>query len=147
MNNTEYGCMLQIFTENEHPEIITKITGVKATHLHIKEMPKINKKTGKIIDDDLTYKENVWFWESSYEGDTWDFDIGLDPALNSILQMILSKEKEFRTAFNKYEHYRITCYGYIYDYHIVFKLQNETIKKMEMLGLPIEFDFYSFRDE
>jgi hypothetical protein len=145
-NKAEYGCILQIFTEDEHPEIITKMTGVEASYIHIKSMPKVNRETGNTIGN-LTYKENVWFWKSFYEGNTWDFAVGLDTALNNILQIIISNVEQFRIIFNKYQYYRIMCYGYIYDYHIAFKLQSETIKKIDKLGIPIEFDFYSFSDE
>jgi hypothetical protein len=144
--NAEYGCVLQIFTKDDHPNIVTEITGIEASHFRVKGMPKINRKTGNTIGN-YTYRENVWFLELSHEGDTWDFSEGLDPALNKILQIILSNEEKFRAVFNKYEYYRIMCYGYIYDFHIVFKLQEETLKKMGLLEIPIEFDFYSFKEE
>ena len=141
-NKSKCGCVLIINTEEQHPEIVTKVTGVEATSLTVKGKPRINEKTGKYRPA-TQHVRNAWEWDPGHVyGSEWQ----IEDAICKTLDMIHS-HPSFKTVFSTFKECFIRGYAYIYDYNIVFGFSTETLHKLTEVGIPIEFDLYSFDEE
>ena len=138
---TKYGCILIINTEEEHPEIVTTMTGVESTLLHVKGKTRINKKTGKELIG-TQYIQNLWTLDEFAFGSEW----GLENAIHKIVNVINSNS-EFKTVFSTFKESFLRCYVYIEDYHLAFGLSPEIFHDLHKIGIPIEFDLYSFKED
>ena len=138
---TKYGCILIINTGEEHPEIVTIMTGIKATLLHVKGKPRINKKTGKELAGTQDI-QNLWTLDEFAFGSVWD----LENTIRRILNLICS-HSEFKTVFSRFKESYLRCYVYVEDYNIAFGLSSEIFHDLHEIGIPIEFDLYSFKED
>jgi len=138
-NNPKYGCVLIINTEDQHPEIVTTITGVRATSMEIKGQPRIDKKTGKERIGTQS-RANLWNLDSGYfYGSEWDLEKSISKLLN-----IISSNPEFETVFSMFKkECFIRCYAYVEHYNIAFGLSSQVLYDMYKVNIPIEFDLYS----
>lgn len=138
----ECGCVLIINTEEQHPEVVTKMTGVKATKLFVKGEPHIDKKTGKERSG-TQYLRNIWEWDPGrLYGSEWQ----IEDATCKILDMVQSNPG-FKTVFETFKKCFFRGYAYVYDFHIVVGFSPETLHKLHEVGIPFEFDLYSFKED
>ena len=141
-SKSECGCVLIIYTEEQHPEIVTIMTGVKATSLEVKGKPRIDKKTGKerIGTQGIA---NVWTLDP---GRIYDSEWYLENAIREILDTICSNVG-FKTVFMKFKESFLRCYAYVENYHLAFGFSPEIFHDLHKIGIPIEFDLYSFDEK
>ena len=138
-NKSEYGCVLIINTEEQHPEIVTKMTGVKSTSLEVRGEPRIDKKTGKERNGTQGIA-NLWKLDTgSIYGSEWESE----KAIRKLLD-IIDSNTDFKTVFMTFKESFLRCYAYVYHYNITFELSPIVFYDLYKIGLPIEFDLYSF---
>ncbi len=130
----EYGCLLKIYTEEEDPQIVNDLSGIKG-ELRKKGLPKINPKTG--IEMSTVYIENIWAFDLKCTDNILD----LEKPLNTILDII--KKNNFTKIFSVYK-YNLICYAYVEDYNIYFTFSPKIFKLLDELGIEILFDLYSW---
>lgn len=143
-NKAKYGANLCIETEDDSPEIITKITGIDYSEIIVKGAQRFKPGSNEPIRNQF-YKRNVWIYKTrKFEESTeWDLEKSIADLLTSLNQ---NKEK-FRDIFSIYKESYILTYLYIEDYHISFNLSANTIQELNYYGLKLVFDFYSLGEE
>ena len=139
------SCILAIETDLDPPSTITDITGIKATDILIKGSQWYTASTKKAIPGKV-HEYNLWKLEPEvlYGND----NTFLNHAVERIIKILDTKEKEFKEIFNKYPKSNLRCYAYYYEVNPYFHFTKEILSKLASYNLGIDFDIYCLaRDE
>jgi hypothetical protein len=141
---TKFGADLYIGTGDDHPEIITKITGVDYSKIIVKGAPIIHGRTKAPVPGWFE-KYNVWIYKSQRieAGSEWE----LETSMQRLLATINSQREKFKELLVTYPENHLLVYLYIKDYHISYLLTEKTIQNLNYYGLTVKFDFYSLPRE
>ncbi len=142
MNEAEYGCSLWIDTEDEHPEIITKLTGIEATEIEVKGEFKITKSGKK-----KPLNQNLWKLISPARISDDDNIWNLCESILDITNILDQREIEVKDALSKFDNKGIQFYANMYNYWIQFRVQPEIILKMAKYQILIDFSILSFEPD
>lgn len=140
MNEAEYGSSLWIDTGDEHPNIITEITGIKATEIEVKgEFIVMRNGIKKPLKQNLWgLKPPVHIAEDEYE---------LPNCINDIIDILDSKESAFREVFGRFNNYKLLIYSNAYTRWIQFRIEPEILYRMAKYQLAIDFSIWSFEPD
>lgn len=133
------GCILAIETDLDHPSIITDLTGIKATEMLVKGSQRFTFSTKKAIPGKVN-EYNLWKLE--LEVLFGNDKIFLNHAIESIIKILDTKEKEFKEIFNKYSKSNLRCYAYYYEANPYFHFTKEILSKLASYNVGIDFDIY-----
>lgn len=143
MKKNKSECRLQIWTDDQLPNIVTQMTGIDATKTIVKGSEYINS-SGQAING-VYNEKNVWILHAKkiedYEGDF------VSAALHSLLDMLDENKDVFINVFSIFKTKSIFVSGYDYDYHQYFCLSRETIARLGQFDIDVEFDYYYFDEE
>ena len=139
MNKNKFKFQLVIPTQDEHPEIVTQMTGVNPTGLTVKGAPYVRPRDKKTIKG-VFEKHNTWFYYSDYK--LLEDGEYLDTVISDLLDFLDLNKEQFRAVFSKYEDSYIVCCGYYYDFHFYYTLSPELTKRLNDYNILLEFDYY-----
>ncbi len=140
MKKAEYGCSLWIDTENEHPNIITELTGIEATSIEVKGEFIVRKNGMK-----KPLKQNLWGLEPSKRFAEDEYE--LPDCVNDIIDILDTKENEFRAVFNRFNNYKLMIYCNAYTRWIQFRIEPKILSQMAKYQLAIDFSIWSFKPD
>jgi hypothetical protein len=142
--SNKLGCNLVIDTNGDKPSIITDITGIKATNIFLKGSQCYTPNQKKVIPGRV-HEFNIWEFNSEiiYGNDT----IFINHAVESVVKMLDTKEKEFKEIFKIYTKSNLRCYAYFYEVNPYFNFTKEIIFKLASYNLSIDFDIYCLAGE
>jgi len=143
LNVLKFGCNLYIYTKEQHPEIITTLTGINSTRLIVKGQPKINPISKKPIQGTVN-KVNLWVYEFPNVKGVSEWHI--EDAIRLVFQL-LEKKNEFKNILEVYDESYLLVYLYTQDYHVAYNLPKDILEKLHYFGLRIEFDIYYLRED
>jgi hypothetical protein len=138
-----FGCNLYIGTEEDSPEIITKLTGIQASEIIVKGRPFMTGKPKREIPGKFN-KENLWIYEGERLMRT--SGIYLNDAVHKLLTVLDAKQNIFVDLFRKYPLNHLLCYAYYYDYNPYFLFDKNLMQRLAMYNIDMEFDLYFLGD-
>lgn len=135
----EYGCTLFIDTFDDHPQIISDLSGVRASEMVIKGSNWLSPMTKKIIEGKFN-KNNLWIYK--IEKEYSDVGLYLNSPLEKMLEILDSQKSTFNGILKKYPQNHILCSAYFYETNSYFKLDKNLVRKLNHYKIDIEFDIY-----
>jgi hypothetical protein len=140
----KFGADLYIGTGDDHPEVITKITGVDYSKIVVKGAPIIHGRTKAPVPGRFE-KNNVWIYKSQRikAGSEWELEI----SIQGLLVTLNSQRGKFKELLITYPENHLLAYLYIKDFHISYLLTEKTIQELNYYGLSVKFDLYSLPRE
>lgn len=142
MGNAKYGCRLYIDTGNEHPNIITELTGIEPTSIEVKGDFIVTKKGIK-----KSLKQNLWNLEPTIKESDNDNIWDLCNSIIDITNILDSKEAEFIDIFRQFKNCGLMFYADMYNFWIQFRAQPDILAKMAKYRLYIDFSILSLNTE
>ena len=130
---TEYSYCLWIDTEEEHPDIVTDMTGISPTSKRVKGEWKGGKSKPTAVWD-----QNVWELKSEmyYADNEWD----ICDNFSSFIEVINSKEAEFVKAITRFKDAGIDIRCTTFDtYWVQFRMQHEIMLLLSRYNLVTYF--------
>lgn len=138
------GCILAVETELDHPSIVTDMTGIEATEMIVKGSQWYTASTKKAIPGKVN-TENLWQLESEVR--CGNDKVFVNHAVENIIKILDTKEKEFKEIFNKYSKSNLRCYAYYYEVNPYFHFTKEVISKLASYNISIDFDIYCLTED
>jgi len=135
----EYGCTLFIDTSDDHPQIITDQSGLKASEMVIKGSNWLSPMTKRIIEGKYN-ENNLWLYK--IEKEYSDVGLHLNSPLEKMLDILDSKKDIISGILKKYSQNHILCSAYFYEANPYFKLDKSLIKRLNQYQIDVEFDVY-----
>lgn len=141
---TAFGADLYIGTGDDHPEIITKITGVDYSKIVVKGSPIMHGRTKAPVPGRFE-TNNVWIYRSQRvkAGSEWE----LETSIKEVLTTLNSQREKFKELLATYPENHLLAYLYIKDFHISYLLTEKILQDLNYYGLTVKFDIYSFDHE
>lgn len=135
----EYGCTLFIDTLDDHPQIITDRSGLRASEMVIKGSNWLSPMTKKVIEGKFN-ENNLWIYR--VEKEYADLGVYLNNPLEKMLDIMDSNKSVFINFLKKYHKNYILCYAYFYDMNPYYKLSKDVLKRLSLYEIDLVFDIY-----
>ena len=135
----EYGCTLFIDTNDDHPEIITKLSGLVASEMILKGSNRLTPVTKEVIVGKFN-ENNLWIFRIEKEYGSIGFY--LNNPLEKMLDILDSQQLILIDILQNYPKNHILCHAYFYETNPYFTLDKTLIRRLSSYEIAVEFDMY-----
>lgn len=147
MEKNEYRIELIIHTNDDNPNRVTEVLGIKPTEIYVKGEQWYTPSSKKPIQGKYN-QNNIWIYSTDKLCVAQDETIYLDTSIQDLLAFLRKEKEKIKAILQKYPSSYFGCYAYYYDSHEYFKIDKTLLKELSYYEIDIVFDSYNFsKDE